>query len=72
VIRNLLSVLGPEELDAVKQDLISCCTYIAQGSGAILGLGNTIGSSEQKLLADIATALEQENPALAKKIVQQL
>jgi hypothetical protein len=72
VIRNLFSVLRSEELEAVKQDLISCCTYIAQGSGAILGLGNTIGSSEQKLLADIATALEQENPALAKEIVQQL
>jgi hypothetical protein len=51
---------------------MSCCTYIAQGSGAILGLGNTIGSVEQKLLADIATVLEQENPALAKEIVQQL
>jgi hypothetical protein len=71
-IRNLLSVLRLEKLDAVKQDLISCCPYIAQGSGAILGLGKTIGSAEQKLLADIATALEQENPVLAREIVRQL
>jgi len=72
VIRNLLSVLRPEELRAVKQDLISCCTYIAQGSGAILGLGHEIGSAERKLLEDIAMALEQENLVAAKEIVRQL
>jgi hypothetical protein len=72
VIRNLLSVLCPEELNVVKQDLISCCTYIAQGSGAILGLGNTIGAVEQKLLADIAIELEQKNHAAAREIVRQL
>ncbi len=72
VIRNLLSVLRPEELGTVKQDLISCCTHIAKGSGAILGLGNEIGSIERKLLEDIAMALEQENPVAAREIVSQL
>ena len=72
VIRNLLSALHQDELQVVKQDLISCCTYIARGSGAILGLGNEIGCAEQKLLADIATALEQENQEAARDIVRQL
>lgn len=72
VIRNLLSALHQDELETVKQDLISCCTYIARGSGAILSLGNRIGCAEQKLLADIAAALEQENQEAARTIVRQL
>ena len=72
VIRNLLSALHEDELQTIKQDLISCCTYIARGSGAILGLGNEIGSAEQQLLAEIANALELENREAARAIVRQL
>jgi hypothetical protein len=72
VIRNLLSALHLDELQTVKQDLISCCTYIARGSGAILGLGDEIGGAEQKLLADIANALEQGHQEATRAIVRQL
>ena len=70
VIRCLLSARQPEDLSAAKQDLISCCTYIAQGSGAFLGLGDAIGVPERKALGEIATGIEAEKEAATGQSVQ--
>jgi hypothetical protein len=53
VIGRLLNALRPDERNAVKQEFISSCSYVTQGSGAVLGLGNAIGFSERRLLEEM-------------------
>ena len=58
VIGDLLKVMPVEQGQALKEDLVSCCSYIAAASGGILGLGQTISDTEQALLKHIACELE--------------
>jgi hypothetical protein len=72
VIGRLLNALRPDERNAVKQEFISSCSYVAQGSGAILGLGNAIGFPERKLLEEIAGTFEQESKKSADEIARRM
>jgi hypothetical protein len=66
VIRDTLQVLAPEKRKAIKQDLLSCCTRIAEASGGILGVGSKISQAEQELLKQIAAELEKDDEPGAK------
>jgi hypothetical protein len=61
VIQDTLQILAPEKRKAIKQDLLLCCTRIAETSGGILGVGSKISQAEQKLLQQIAAELEKDD-----------
>ena len=68
VIRMMLLALSPEEREATKRDLLSCCSRVAAASGGILGLGRTISDIEHALLERITVELEQDHEATAKQV----
>ena len=59
LIRKLLRHLNTDDSKTARQDLLSSYVYITEGSGAILGLGKQIGAAEEKVLAEIAAAMEE-------------
>ncbi len=67
VIRDLLKVMSVEQGHALKEDRVSCCTYIAAASGGLLGLGQTISDTEHALLKHIAGELEDPQDTVAKQ-----
>jgi tellurite resistance protein len=56
-IGAILQARPPEEREASRRDLLSCCTAIASASGGIVGLGK-MSPQERKVLARISQELE--------------
>lgn len=70
LIRDITETLPTDKRQAGRNSLVTFCTNIAAASGGILGFGNKISQSEQEVIEQIATELEQQHADLSRQVVK--
>jgi len=70
LIKVLIGVRPEEEQRASRSSLLALCSEVAAVSGGILGIGKVSGA-ERKVLEKVATALEHNHEAAAKRVVDE-
>ena len=58
-IKSVCATLSPEQRDTLKTDLLRRARSVAEATGGFMGLGPTVSTKEEALLAEIGAAFNQ-------------